>query len=67
MRRSADVAVVGAGAAGLAAVRELVREGHRVTCYEVGCFLSNGSSTLVHHGFGFCSLICDALGNTQHR
>ncbi len=35
MRRSANVAVVGAGAAGLAAVRELVREGHSVTCYEV--------------------------------
>jgi len=35
MPRSASVAVVGAGAAGLAAVRELVQEGHSVTCYEV--------------------------------
>ena len=35
MRTSAKVAVIGAGAAGLAAVREAVREGHRVTCYEV--------------------------------
>ena len=35
MRRSAKVAVIGAGAAGLAAVREAVREGHSVTCYEV--------------------------------
>ena len=35
MKRSANVAVIGAGAAGLAAVREAVREGHWVTCYEV--------------------------------
>ena len=34
-KKSANVAVIGAGAAGLVAVREAVREGHRVTCYEV--------------------------------
>ena len=33
-RRSADVAVIGAGAAGLAAARELRAEGHRVSVFE---------------------------------
>lgn len=32
--RSLDVAVIGAGAAGLVAARELLREGHRVVVYE---------------------------------
>ena len=34
--RSLDVAVIGAGAAGLMAARELLREGHRVRVYEKG-------------------------------
>ncbi|CAD6212011.1 unnamed protein product [Miscanthus lutarioriparius] len=34
MRRSAEVAVVGAGAAGLVAARELLREGHAVAVFE---------------------------------
>ncbi|CAL4940547.1 unnamed protein product [Urochloa decumbens] len=34
MRRRAEVAVVGAGAAGLAAARELLREGHAVSVFE---------------------------------
>jgi cation diffusion facilitator CzcD-associated flavoprotein CzcO len=34
VRRAADVAVVGAGAAGLAAARELRAEGHRVSVFE---------------------------------
>ncbi|GJP38334.1 hypothetical protein CLOM_g22787 [Closterium sp. NIES-68] len=35
-RRRLDVAVIGAGAAGLAAARELMREGHTVTVIEAG-------------------------------
>ncbi|CAI5465841.1 unnamed protein product [Closterium sp. Yama58-4] len=35
-RRRLDVAVIGAGAAGLAAARELMREGHAVTVIEAG-------------------------------
>lgn len=34
MRASMNVAVVGGGAAGLIACRELLREGHKVTVFE---------------------------------
>ncbi|GAB4575894.1 MAG: NAD(P)/FAD-dependent oxidoreductase [Anaerolineae bacterium] len=36
MTRKLDIAVIGAGAAGLAAAWDLVRQGHRVTVYEAG-------------------------------
>ena len=60
MRRSANVAVIGAGASGLVAVRELLREGHRVTCYEVA---SHPHDVSPHDGFHI--LVNPGLAFTQ--
>jgi hypothetical protein len=62
MTTSAKVAVIGAGAAGLVAVREAVREGHRVTCYEVCSGRGSVPSTPVIWWAGRClnlaGLVC---------
>ncbi len=52
-KKNLQIAVIGAGPAGLAATRELARRGVPVTCYEADCVVGGISRTILYNGFRF--------------